>query len=95
LLNMRRSALAGRLKGVGNRNSFGERNSRNKLTTELWLKIFELRSQGHTQQFIAKKVGASQGQISVILRGKQWSHLFGQKRTGGFTATPVWKLAGL
>ncbi len=54
----------------------GERNGSSKLTEEQVLQIPKLRSQGLLQREIGDLFGVCQAQISRVLRGKQWSHLF-------------------
>jgi len=47
-----------------------------KLTDEKIRLIRELRKQGFSQQAIADKVGSTQINVSVILRGKTWKHIY-------------------
>jgi hypothetical protein len=53
----------------------GERNSRAKLSTEQVLEIRRLWRSGVQQKDLAKTYGVGKTQMSVIVRGLQWSHV--------------------
>jgi hypothetical protein len=53
----------------------GERNSRSKLTDATVIEMFRLRSEGMSGKEIAERIGTSQGNVSMILARKKWSHV--------------------
>lgn len=55
----------------------GERSGRAKLDNRSVLKIVERRKSGATMQEIADEFGVSDGNVSAILRGRNWSHVSG------------------
>lgn len=58
------------------RHLYGERNVKNKLTTEQVRQIHRLHQQGMSTHKIGKTYGISQGQAWRILCGKRWERIY-------------------
>ena len=60
----------------------GESCARHKLTEESVKKVFRLRAEGKLQREIAKEVGSSQSNVSSILSGEIWPHVYSEVSLG-------------
>lgn len=60
---------------LGLQSNVGERHSQHKLSDESVVEIRSRAASGETQISIAKSLGVSQAAVSLVVRGKRWSHI--------------------